>query len=500
MSEIIGISATELERLSVLALSGTPALQAGQVYDVDGQRYRWTGTAWEKRWRSQWLPVRAETNESGEVVRVAASTIDLPVVTYQTSPDGGSRKTIEGPSLARIRTGSKFWSPQGRYITAAKSGDHTTAMQVTLEPWLAIRFHIPNAVTAEIPNVRIRFTPTGTPAAAGTAQELAPTDGSWIHVTKGEAQLITLSAAPADGLVSWTATDWITTRPSIDVAGSNQSAFCMRIEVPAASGNITTYANPGLNGYQNVGDNPLGALWRPRTATALGSSSLPAMTIANSVINYKCYPIVVEIIPKKPGPSILTIGDSIHEGSGDVNRIGYQPRAAMQSGVNVWTQAIGGATMAAWYLRLKSVLSAGMIPTHCVVPVFSPNGTSDADLTQVQIETAAGTMGAILSELRAHGIQPIFATGIPSTPGERFGKSWGANDQRRRDWNTAVISRYGQDVIDLSAALSGDPLGSGQIPIREGFYADGLHPNTSGYIAMSETCAAQFARVMAGEI
>ena len=89
MSEIIGISATELERLSVLALSGTPALQAGQVYDVDGQRYRWTGTAWEKRWRSQWLPVRAETNESGEVVRVAASTIDLPVVTYQTSPGGG---------------------------------------------------------------------------------------------------------------------------------------------------------------------------------------------------------------------------------------------------------------------------------------------------------------------------------------------------------------------------------------------------------------------------
>lgn len=98
MSEIIGISATELERLSVLALSGTPALSAGQVYDVDGQRYRWTGTAWEKRWRSQWLPVRAETNEAGEVVRVATSTIDLPVVTYQTSPGGGIALSVGGVS------------------------------------------------------------------------------------------------------------------------------------------------------------------------------------------------------------------------------------------------------------------------------------------------------------------------------------------------------------------------------------------------------------------
>ncbi|MBL8469646.1 SGNH/GDSL hydrolase family protein [Methyloversatilis discipulorum] len=445
---------------------------------------------------------RATLSGAVEALLVASGLARLDYVQDGTSPlslpnVNESRATVAAAAQRRVR--SNFWSPSGRYEVVANGADHTTAMQITLPPWYAIRFHVPNAVTSAIANCRLKFTPTATLSAAGASQELAPSDGAWGSAVVSGSAAFSLSAAPSAGKIAYTTTDWYIGKPSLRRAGAARDVLNFRLEIPAAAANRTAYNVAGLTGLLNEADNDIGFLWRPRTAAVLGVGTLGNMTIANSVVDYLCHPVIVEYIPAIPEPSVLGLGDSIRDGSGDANRLGYQIRAAAQvGGINYWSQAIGGSTMTDWLDRLRAVLAAGMRPTHCMVPNFSPNNAASGTLTQAQIDGMRGYYAVIMAELASYGIVAIPETGIPSTPGLSLGKDWGAGDALRRAWNDEQRALYGQDLVDTDAMLAGLSDADGQILIADGLTTDGLHQNTAGTPRMVTDAARVMQRIKSG--
>jgi lysophospholipase L1-like esterase len=285
---------------------------------------------------------------------------------------------------------------------------------------------------------------------------------------------------------SFTVTDWVKeySRPRID--GGAQPLLWIRIMFPGANANVPAqYQSPSITTTWEQESSCAGRLYRMRGQAVDGVNTISAFT-TGSTANYFGAPVIIQYLSRKTGITVLVIGDSIDEGVGATDRLGWQHIAkhvasSVNAPIEVCTQAIGGANSATWLARLNLILNT-VNPDYVMYPGYEVNDQA----------TPMAAFGINTSRFNAHQARkaatdvnavPIVRTGIPSDTAQ---KAFTATDSLRVGLNGVLRSNAtSQLVFDADAVMAGVTTG-GQVQLAAAYDADGIHPNDAGHQALAD--------------
>lgn len=129
--------------------------------------------------------------------------------------------------------------------------------------------------------------------------------------------------------------------------------------------------------------------------------------------------------------------------------------------------------------RIRSLLSAGVVPDLMFMMGGSPNNTGNT-ITALNISTMRREAMRSLQDVRQSGAAVAVRTMIPSNPAAGQ-KPWGATDALRKSYNDALkaMAALGVDVFDASTPLVASVDGNGQEVLA--FPDSVLHPTEPSY-------------------
>ena len=191
----------------------------------------------------------------------------------------------------------------------------------------------------------------------------------------------------------------------------------------------------------------------------------------------------VSAADEAPRPhTYMAFGDSITEGAGSSDELGYRPRleAALRDRFGQ-ALVINEGTPAADSRRGQRTIAAAL-RRHRPAATLILLGTNDWDDTPREPASTANALRRIVREVKAHGSRPYLATIPPTNTG------FDANvPPARNEWvaRTNVLIRElardeGAVLVDLHAAFvsAGAPAA---------LFADGVHPNDAGYAVIANS-------------
>jgi lysophospholipase L1-like esterase len=401
------------------------------------------------------------------------------------------------PSCASAILSKSF---QGRYLTAATSGaDNTTSYQFGLEAdYDAVRIIIPNPVTAAVTGVKAAITAGQSNVAnAGTNGSAAAIDptanntlGTWSTLLWSGAGSVTLPAGTSLDVPSYTASDWMKIRSVPRADGGTQPLLWLRIFVPGAgNANAPASYHGGLGTTWDIESSCAGRLIRMRGQGVDGVGTINSFTTSSTPAYFNC-PVIVQYLSRKTGLTVLVVGDSIDEGTGATDQLGWHYVAkhavsTKDSPIELCVQAIAGANSATWLSRLNACIAA-VTPDYVSLPIYEVNDQA----------TPMASFGIMTSQFNAELAKkaaldnravPIIRTGNPSTVAV---KAFTATDSLRQNLNDQMrLQGSAINLMDSDAVLAGDSGSNGQrVPIAS-LDADGIHPNDAGHLAIAQAQA-----------
>lgn len=376
----------------------------------------------------------------------------------------------------------------GKFNTVANGADHTTLIQTVLESdFDAVRLIIPNAVNAQVTGVRAKVGVGGVLGAAESGSVVAAAGGIWSgNILVSGSSSFNLAAGTSGDAPSWTITDWMNLPSMARTDGGTLPILIVRLFIPAANANRSAYNYADLNLWTTE-SSVNGRVWRPRTQNVDGVTTLGNFTLAGSVANYGCHPVLIQYASRKTGATVLVIGDSLYEGADASSRHGWQFLASEAAStinfpIEICTLSIGGANSTTWRTRLTAAISS-IKPDIVVMPGFEINDTS-TPMTDTQIRTMRGNIAIALAACRENNATPIVGTGIPRNPTGTYGVDFGATDSLRRDLNEYWRAADDVIIVDFDTVMAGETDVDGQTLIADGLTDDALHPNNSGHALM----------------
>lgn len=384
----------------------------------------------------------------------------------------------------------------GKFTTAVNGADHTTLIQTVLESdFDAVRLIIPNAVNAQVTGVRAKIGVGGVLGAAESGSVVAAAGGIWSgNILVSGSSSFNLAAGTSGDAPSWTTTDWMNLPSMARTDGGTLPILIVRLFIPAANANRSAYDYADLNLWTTE-SSVNGRVWRPRTQAVDGVTTLGNFTLAGSVANYGCHPVLIQYASRKTGATVLVIGDSIYEGADANSRHGWQFLASEAVSttdfpIEICTLSIGGANSTTWRTRLTAAISS-VKPDIVVMPGFEINDTS-APMTDTHIRTMRGNIAIALAACRENNATPIVGTGIPRNPTGTYGVDFGATDSLRQDLNEYWRAASDVLIADFDSVIAGEIDADGQTLIATGMTDDALHPNNAGHAVL----ATEFGKIL----
>jgi lysophospholipase L1-like esterase len=193
----------------------------------------------------------------------------------------------------------------------------------------------------------------------------------------------------------------------------------------------------------------------------------------------------LEVAANRPG-IYMAFGDSITEGDGSSDGLGYRARleAKLQAHfgtASVVMDAVGGTNSSVGALRIASGLRR-LRPAYTLIHYGTNDWNSGPCQDVVQGCFTIPALGSMLVEARAAGSLPCLATIIPTNTGydSRTPPSRNVWVSQINQQVRALARAQGALLVDLEAAF----LMQGSL---SGLFVDHVHPNDRGYEIMATT-------------
>lgn len=385
-------------------------------------------------------------------------------------------------------------------------------LQTVLEgPYDSVRIGFLNASTSAVAGVTALVTSGSTLGAANGTLGLSaglPIGGllNWIPVTIGGSSSLTLAASPAvstgssganiggsDCSITWS--DWVSSPSATRVDGtSGLPTFNIVIAYPAGV-NRTFLQLDGTTsvGYENEGSPTVAPFQRPArvmvsaTKDAVANPAWMMTSNGQCVRNYTDFPAIViqYTLRNGLGETLLVYGDSIQEGSGaTIQKCGwpFEFQAQVSSvtkPLSICNLAVAGTDMVAWRKRIAATIS-GFSQTSVFIPSLTPNSLS-TPITQASISLNYGYFALNRQQTDKAGLLFITSTIIPTNYSV---KPYGTSDVTYRvAWNDRMRSGS-YPLADFDSVIAGPLDVNGQYTLPAAYTADGIHPNSAGYLLM----------------
>lgn len=383
---------------------------------------------------------------------------------------------------------------------------------VTAGHFDAVRIAIPNMHTSAVTNVLAMagvstslgdwntVAPTANNTGQATAASPAPTEtvsaspGVWRRLTWDAATSATLPAAiDATNLVpSYTWSDWCPIASVNRTDGGTLPVLDIRLFIPAAAGFITlAYTGVSNNAWAVAGRDDLftgGRAYRVWNQDVDGVTTAASFTATTT--NPMLVPILVQYRSRVPGRCVMSLGDSIYEGTAGTtypsNNFVWQAvvsRSTLNAPIEYCSMNAAGASSIQLGQRAEYMLPS-IRPSIVVAEPASVNNFGTALGTRVQQE-GAGSAGLYQSLCYDVGSTLVMGSMLPVTTA---GKAWGTTDSQRVTLNATLQSRAypnGYTWMDLGVVMDGVTTGGQVQPAASLIHSDGIHPNDAGQMALA---------------
>ena len=377
----------------------------------------------------------------------------------------------------------------------------------------AVQIAIPNMHTASVSNVLASVgvssslgawntvAPTANNTGQNTAASPSPTEtvsssgtGVWRSLTFGGASSATLPAAiDASNLVpSWTWSDWAPVYSVPRVDGGTLPIVDVRLFIPAAAGSITlAYTGVSNNAWAVAGRDDLYTggrayrVWNQDTDGVTTPANFTTVATQPMVV-----PILVRYRSRNAGWSVLSVGDSIYEGTAGstypANNFVWKACVSLSTTatpVEYCSINAAGASTIQLIKRLEQVAST-IAPSIIVAQSASVNnfGISLGSRVQQEGQGTAGVMQALAMKMNC---ALILGSMFPVT---NAAKAWGTTDSQRVTLNSTLASLSGTNGYtwcNFGQVFDGVSNGGQVEPVASLVSGDGFHPNDAGQTALS---------------
>jgi len=381
----------------------------------------------------------------------------------------------------------------------------------------AVRIAIPNMHTASVSSVLAMVgvsnalgawntvAPSANNTGQATAASPAPTEtvsaspGVWRNLTFAGASSATLPAAvdATNLLPSFTWSDWAPVYSVDRTDGGTLPVLDIRMFFPVAAGSMTlAYTGVSNNAWAVAGRDDLYTagrayrVWNQDVDGVTTPASFTATTTQPMVV-----PILIQYRSRQYGTTVLSIGDSIYEGTAGTtypaNNFVWQAVASMSSlnfPVEYCSLNAAGAS-SVQTVRRAQAMAASIAPGVIFAQPASVNnfGTSLGSRTQQEGQGAAGVFQQVAGSV---GSSLVLCSMFPVT---NAAKAWGATDAQRINLNATLAGLAANNKytwVDCGSAIDG-ALTSGQVEPKAALISsDGIHPNDAGQVALSAPAAA----------
>lgn len=425
-------------------------------------------------------------------------------VRKDTSGNAASLANGFGNRLIQLRrppqTLKSCW--MGKYKSVANGADYTTRVFQTLECHTdRIRVGIINPIAAALTNVRVSIGTSDTlPAALASLHGSSTTSGAILSnggLATGSAFTVAAGVSADKPVITWS--EWLDISTVDRADGGTLPLIRVSIEIPTA-GNANRPAcdtSATRDGWEAEGSStvaPYGRPFKARNGAGLGVTTPSAGS--STVYSDETIPYVLEYMPRHgQGITLTVFGDSIIEGAGaTVNGCGfpYIARAAvstMSAPVGICCMAAASMQMDAMADRAEAV-AATLLPELAMVSMFTPNGITAPNFTatsgaRLQYKHNQRLRTALVAQdcalIGFSGI-PMLAVAPDSTTGSKDLNS--ASVAVLNSFMAATLSSA-VPIVDAYTPMRGTPDAEGQVTMKLGTSADGLHPNDTGHALMA---------------
>jgi len=373
----------------------------------------------------------------------------------------------------------------GRYKPYNPNSDYTTHIAMELEAdFLSVRIGIPNIHSAAVTGVKASVGLLASDTSADWQVTINPTEGTWVDLTFGGASSVTLPARTDTERASITFSDFVHLK-SLKRTNGIRPIILIRVEYP--SGSVVTVPYNGFDGWRSAASTP--RILKVSNQTVLGVTDKAAFTQTTNTTTNGVVPIV-QYVSQYAGRQAVAIGDSTVEGLGNfvaclgATTWGCLKLSTPTNPYECFNGALHSQVPELYQKRLADIIDL-VRPTVVVYSPYSINAVAAGGMTDAVQLNMQGNLGRALATVRnaARPSEMLLLEGLPCNPEVR---NTGAGDQKRRDFNLWLRSVVGATtVVGYAAAISAGENASGQTLITSTMTNDNVHPNLTGYDALS---------------
>lgn len=389
---------------------------------------------------------------------------------------------------------------RGTRILTSRMGTRSNSPAKTFQVTAALAQHF-DAVRVMFPNTSLNLgigsylAKVAVTSSIATNADINNSSATWYTVTMEGNTALSIPVADEAEVTEYAYSDWIGIQSLPRTDGGELPIVTVRMQAVSIA-NVACYGD-GTDNFTNWATHPSGRVWIAREQVG---DYLTTTTGFTSTTNVSQSPIAgIQYISRGKVVTVMACGDSITDGRGTYLGEGFiMPACVRLSDMNdvaIEYSNLGwsGQIYQKFHKRALNALLGDLAPDIFVFPNGSPNDIV-GEITSSVISNFTLWRQAITEQCFELGIKPIIWTMLPSNTNP---KNYGASDSLRVAYNSQVLtlSQHDISVVDTATVVSGASSG-GQIQMAPWSNTDGIHPNDSGNLPLSEAIEPAIAKFM----